>query len=74
MVEIKQIIATTLQIPLESVRDDSSNQSIPEWDSLGHMNLIMALEKHFGVAFTLDEIIELTDLATIQRVISEKKG
>lgn len=34
-------------------------QSIPEWDSVGHMQLIAALEDEFGIMFETDDIIEL---------------
>lgn len=74
MNELKKVVATTFQIPVASIADDSSNQTIPQWDSLGHMNLVMALEQHFVVSFTLDEIIEMFDLPTIHRILQEKKN
>ena len=73
MNEIRQVIASTFQIPLASVADDASNQTLPQWDSLGHITLVMALEQHFGVSFTLDEIVEMRDLATIQRLLEGKR-
>ena len=74
MNEIKQVVAETFQIPVASIADDSSNQTIAQWDSLGHMNLIMALEKHFEVSFTLDEIVEMLDLPSIEHILREKKN
>lgn len=73
MDEIKQILATTFQIPLESIGDDSSPQTIPQWDSVGHINLVMSLEKQFGLKFSMNEILEMQDLASIQRMVKEKK-
>jgi acyl carrier protein len=72
--DLKQIIATTLQIPAAEVTDDASPDSLSQWDSLAHLNLVMAIEKHFGVKFTLDEIVELRDLPTIRGLIQKKKG
>jgi len=34
-------------------------QSIPEWDSVGHMSLIAELESAFDILFETDDIIEL---------------
>jgi acyl carrier protein len=35
-------------------------QSIPEWDSVGHMGLIAALEDKFGIIFETDDIIDFS--------------
>lgn len=74
MDKLKQVIAATFQIPVETVADNSSPATLPQWDSLAHLNLVMALEKQFGVKFTLDEIVELRDVATIRQLIQAKIG
>jgi acyl carrier protein len=71
--ELKQVIADALQVAAETVADDSSPATLPQWDSLAHLNLVMALETQFCVKFTLDEIIELRDVATIRQLIQKKK-
>ena len=73
MDELKQVIAETLQVPVETVADDSSPATLPQWDSLAHLNLVMALEKKFRIKFTLDEIVEMQDVLTICRLITNKK-
>lgn len=35
-------------------------QSIPEWDSVGHMQLIAALETAFDIMFDTDDIIDFS--------------
>jgi acyl carrier protein len=73
MDEIRNVIAETLQISIEIVAEDSSPATLPQWDSLAHFDLVMALENHFKVKFTLDEIIELQSVATIRQLIQKKK-
>jgi len=34
-------------------------QSIPEWDSVGHMGLISELEEAFDIQFEMDDVVEL---------------
>ena len=34
-------------------------QCIPEWDSIGHMSLIAAIEEKFGIMMETDDIIDL---------------
>lgn len=38
--------------------DTLKYQSIPEWDSVGHMNLIYALEEAFDIMMDTDDIID----------------
>ena len=72
--EVKDLIASTFSIPLESVADNSSGQTIEQWDSVGHINLVMAVEQKFGVSFTMDEIMQLRDVGAICRAVTEKGG
>lgn len=48
------------------VTDADSFETIPEWDSVAHINLILALEAEFGVEFDPGEIAELTTVAEIR--------
>ena len=34
--------------------------SIPEWDSVGHMGLIAALEEQFDIMMEMDDIIDFS--------------
>ncbi len=69
---IKSTIATTFEIPVETIQDNSSNQTIEKWDSIGQITLVMALEQELGLSFTMDEIGQLKDVATICRVVAYK--
>lgn len=38
------------------VTDATTANDIEDWDSLAHINLIVAIEKTFGMKFTMDEV------------------
>lgn len=42
-----------------TITTETDASSIPDWDSLMHINLIVAIEKRFGVKFTTGEIARL---------------
>ena len=42
-------------------------ESVPGWDSLGHMNLVVELEREFGVSFPLYLLPEMLDMDSIVR-------
>ena len=53
------------------VTPELAYQSIPEWDSVGHMTLVAEIENTFNVMFDTDDIIGMSDVAkaveTLQR-------
>ncbi|MFC1525477.1 acyl carrier protein [Candidatus Latescibacterota bacterium] len=51
-----------------------SPETVSEWDSLRHMNLILGLEEEFGVTFSDTEMLELVDIQSIVDVTSQKCG
>jgi acyl carrier protein len=44
----------------EEVLTTLEYQSIPAWDSVGHMDLVAELEDVFDIAFETDDIIEFS--------------
>ncbi len=46
--------------------------SFKEWDSLGNFNLLLAIEEHFEIRFTMDEITKIKSLAQIAETLNER--
>ena|SRR6266404_3423893 len=69
---VKKTVALTFGVSLDEVTEASSSQTMPEWDSVGHMSLIMALEERFEMSFTVDEIMIMRDVATIRRILKSR--
>ena len=62
---VQALIAETLQIPPESITSTLAFGDIAEWDSMGHMQIMMALETQFGVDIDADSILALTTVPAI---------
>ena len=69
---IKNVIAVVFDLTTEKIQEDSSPDSIDNWDSLGHMNLVVALEEEFDVVIEDDEIAEMLNFALIKEIIKDK--
>ena len=69
---IKKVMSAVFEIPVEQVEDDSSPDTIDSWDSLKHMNMVVALEEEFEVEFTEDEILEMLNFMLVKEIISSK--
>jgi acyl carrier protein len=44
------------------------------WDSLTHIQLIAAIEKHFGVKFKLTEIMKFKNVGDLVDCVAKHKG
>ena len=47
--------------------------SIPEWDSVGHMTLIAALEEAFDIVFEMDDIIDFSSYKVGKEILKKYK-
>lgn len=69
--EIKQIMSAVFEMPVELIGDDASTDNIDNWDSLGHLSLILALEEQFDVTIPEELIDSLVNYSEIKKVISD---
>lgn len=72
--EIRQTVAEVFFVDADQVTAESSPESIAAWDSIGHLNLILALEQRFGVTFEPEQIPQLTSVEAIAAAVSAKNG
>ena len=42
------------------------------WDSLAHIQLVVAVEKHFGIKFTSEEILSWENIGEIVECVSKQ--
>jgi len=54
--KIQEIASYIFEVAPETIQLTSKQEDIPEWDSLGHLRLIMSLEEIFLVKFPMDII------------------
>jgi len=69
--KLKQIMSTVFDVPLETITDDASSDNIENWDSLRHLNLILALEEEFGVTIPDEEVGNMVNYKLIELVIND---
>ena len=69
--KIKEVMSAVFEIPLESISGDSSYDNIENWDSLRHLNLILALEEEFEVSIPDEEVGNLVNYKLIELIIND---
>lgn len=59
-------ISDVLNVPVDLINDDSDQDSLPGWDSLAMVNLVMELETLFNISFDILEIAEFKSVRIIK--------
>ncbi|MBL8991596.1 MAG: acyl carrier protein, partial [Phycisphaerae bacterium] len=57
----------------DSLPDDASMENVEAWDSVNHLNFVMAVEAAFSVSLDPHDIERMTSLAEAARVIDAKR-
>ncbi len=68
----QDLVAQIFGIDRALVLPESTPETIETWDSLQHLNLVLALEQEFHVQFTPEEIEQLQSVELISMLVEEK--
>lgn len=71
---IYRIFGDVMDVPVTTLNDDTSPETVEAWDSLSHMNLVLALEEEFEVQFPDETIVELLSLKKIEEATAKLAG
>ena len=69
-----ELAATALQAPIETIKSDSGLNRHPKWDSMGHLEIMMALEQHYGIDITDATVRQFESMAEIIARYDSIKG
>lgn len=70
--ELYAVIASVLKLPVAQINPEVKMCNTSSWDSLAHMELIFVLEEKFAFQLDPDEIVQMTSVAEIERIVGEK--
>jgi acyl carrier protein len=70
--ELKTVILGALKLDSWEITDATTAGEVPGWDSLSHINVVLAVEKHFGVRFKAPEVLRLKNIGDLQRLVDSK--
>ncbi|MGC9947941.1 MAG: acyl carrier protein [Bryobacteraceae bacterium] len=69
---LQQIFREAFENDKLNLTDSLSPETLPQWDSLGHVKLIMGCEEEFGVKFTIEETVESNSVGKLKSVLASK--
>ncbi|OGS35842.1 MAG: hypothetical protein A2293_07240 [Elusimicrobia bacterium RIFOXYB2_FULL_49_7] len=68
------VFSRIMGIAPEKVTLQTSTDNLEGWDSLKHLNLVMALEEAFSVRFSEEDIVQMLSIGQIMKKLAEKNG
>ncbi len=66
-----EAVAGVLAMPTDALGPRSGSDTLAGWDSLSHLNIVLAVEEAFGVRIATSTIPGLTDLRKLQDALDE---
>jgi acyl carrier protein len=72
--ELKKVILNELDLDDFDLQDETMAPEVPGWDSLNHVNIIVAVENKFGVKFKSYEVLRLKNVGDLQKLLNSKLG
>jgi acyl carrier protein len=69
--QLSEIFSSAFEEKIE-LKEDSSKESIEQWDSLKHLHLILELEEQLNVRFNMEEIEQMTNINRIVAILKYK--
>jgi acyl carrier protein len=69
---IRALLAEAFELPLEAITPDLAFGQVRQWDSMGHMGVMLKLEEQFGVEVSAETIGELTSIPAICNYLMER--
>ena len=70
--QIRRIAADVFDERMERITLHSSPQTTQAWDSLAHLNLILALEEHFHIELTPEDSEQMTSIEAIVTLLDRR--
>ena len=69
---LQQTIAITLKVPASQVTPTTRDEDLPAWDSLGQVNLMMAIEQTFDLMIEVEDFEKLKSVPAILDYLAQQ--
>ncbi len=69
--QVQALLVKSLGVPADQVTPELAFGDLPQWDSMGHMEVMMALEAQYGIEINAETIAALTSIPAICAYLQE---
>jgi acyl carrier protein len=72
--QVCQIAAETFEVPERDVTRESSPQTLANWDSIAHLNFVLALETRFNIELSAQEMEGVRSVADAVKIVESRQA
>jgi acyl carrier protein len=70
--QVQRIAGDVFGVAPDAIRPEDCPETMERWDSIQHLNFVLALEEHFGVTLSPDEMDEIRSVGAAAAVVARK--
>lgn len=70
--QVRAIASDVLGVPAGKLSANSSPETVENWDSMQHLNLVLAVEEKFGIQLDPEEIEQMKNIGAVAAVVDKK--
>ena len=68
--EVRAVASDIFGVPPDQITAESSPETIENWDSMQHLNLVLAIEEKFGVQLEPEDIEQMKSIGAVVALIT----
>jgi acyl carrier protein len=69
--QIRSVASDIFGVPADKITAESSPETIENWDSMQHLNLVLAVEEKFGVQLDPEDIEQMTTIGAVAKLVEK---
>jgi len=70
--QIRTMASDLFGVPVDQISAASSAQTLDNWDSIQHLNLVLAVEEKFGLQLSPEEIEQMKTVGDTAKLVESK--
>jgi acyl carrier protein len=68
---VEAVVARVFGVDVDTIDENSTPESVEGWDSMGHLNLLAALEKGYSVSIDIGDAMEMVSVRRIREILRD---
>jgi acyl carrier protein len=69
--QVRGIASDIFGVPADRITAESSPETIENWDSMQHLNLVLAIEEKFGVQLEPEDIEQMKNIDAVAALVEK---
>jgi len=69
--KLYEIVSKTFNVPIEKINDETSSETLDEWDSFNFYVLLDEIENSFDIKFDLDETLDIKKIGDFKQIFDK---